>query len=370
MKEICEPALHITCTVLECVGSLGLLVRQGVIRPTRSPVQLRQLCDRLVRGLQIRFRHAGSPGGVSRQRTFKVGAVVGLVGSVALLAVGLASGFLRPSLPQDWVVALQTLVVTFVMPGLLEELFFRGLLLRLPGSMNLSAGEDTCHHLETCAVPETEAGNPWTCRLCFVAMPQGSTSREHLVCTLCRCHLCIRCATQLSIQDNSSAPPSPGSISMEHIVCDPRDGCVAESCHVELVPDSARAIPVARKPCCDFLGKPAGDLEELAQVGVCGREVINLANGDSGVASGKTRYQRPPWFEQVAALAIFLVYHFDVGHADWPAAFCDLRFMGLAAILGVSCQEALLRTNSLWPGICMHWLWVWMWLTFGSPPSH
>mmetsp|Transcript_25132 Transcript_25132/g.83854 ORF Transcript_25132/g.83854 Transcript_25132/m.83854 type:complete len:274 (-) Transcript_25132:15-836(-) len=72
---------------------------------------------------------------------------------------------------------------------------------------------------------------------------------------------------------------------------------------------------------------------------------------------------RPPLLMQASTLAIFVTYHLDFIHS--LPVFRDVRFLVLALILGTSCQEALLRTGSVWPGIVMHWLWVWCWLTLG-----
>merc|ERR1739836_106321 len=75
---------------------------------------------------------------------------------------------------------------------------------------------------------------------------------------------------------------------------------------------------------------------------------------------------RPPLVEQGAALVVFIVYHLDVLHAKTPHMqhiFDDKRFLVCAAVLGLSCQEAMLRTGSLWPSVCLHWFWVWTWLT-------
>lgn len=76
---------------------------------------------------------------------------------------------------------------------------------------------------------------------------------------------------------------------------------------------------------------------------------------------------RPQLLYQVGALALFMVYHLDFIHSK--PVFHDPRFLLMALILGISCQEVFCRTGSLWPGIFLHWIWVWGWLNFGSAPQ-
>lgn len=75
-----------------------------------------------------------------------------------------------------------------------------------------------------------------------------------------------------------------------------------------------------------------------------------------------------------AALSIGL---FVAGHpfAAWafrlgPEAeklFYSPAFLALAAMFGIACSVAYLRTGSIWPGVAMHWLLVVAWvLWFGG----
>merc|ERR1712187_1107407 len=100
-----------------------------------------------------------------------------------------------------------------------------------------------------------------------------------------------------------------------------------------------------------------GLLEELIFRGV-------LFQFPNEVTMGET--SRPALGEQIAALWIFLVYHLDVLHVPKASVFYSPCFLMEAAILGIFVQEALLRTNSLWPGIIMHWMWVWLGIFFGG----
>jgi len=48
--------------------------------------------------------------------------------------------------------------------------------------------------------------------------------------------------------------------------------------------------------------------------------------------------------------------------------FTDPRFLGLIAWLGLACTLARLRSNSIWPGVVIHWGVVVAWLAiFGGP---
>mmetsp|Transcript_82445 Transcript_82445/g.143065 ORF Transcript_82445/g.143065 Transcript_82445/m.143065 type:complete len:158 (-) Transcript_82445:12-485(-) len=85
-------------------------------------------------------------------------------------------------------------------------------------------------------------------------------------------------------------------------------------------------------------------------------EGVSLPMG--GEVPDKLETSRPPAGEQIAILAIFVMFHLDIMHAVVSGVFCQPLFLLMAAILGLCCQEALLRTQSLWPGTIMHWTWV------------
>merc|ERR1719277_1194993 len=98
----------------------------------------------------------------------------------------------------------------------------------------------------------------------------------------------------------------------------------------------------------------AVELEEL---------IVEAVADKAGFELLKDASRLRPWTDYVAALVIFIFYHRDLLHASNPAIypiFTSLQFTVLAAILGVACQEALLQTGSVWPGVVMHWLWVWL----------
>mmetsp|Transcript_100765 Transcript_100765/g.194788 ORF Transcript_100765/g.194788 Transcript_100765/m.194788 type:complete len:248 (-) Transcript_100765:103-846(-) len=223
-----DPLFRILAEAIWLSLAIGLLAWQGALR---DPAQLR---DRLTYRLQhIRLD--------PQEQQWALG--IAIIGSVLLAAGGLLSGFCHLGLPHSWSGAGKQLVINFFMPGLLEELIFRGLLIRL------SAG----NHL-----------------------PSTTIVDEHGQ-ALCR-------------------PDGHGST-------------IASSCQ-------------------HFLPS------------------------------------RPPAWELTLTLVIFVLYHLDLMHG--ASVFRDPRFLVMAAVLGLCCQEAVLRTRSLWPGVLMHWLWVWAWLNFGG----
>ena len=67
----------------------------------------------------------------------------------------------------------------------------------------------------------------------------------------------------------------------------------------------------------------------------------------------------------VISLIFFIVYHPINALTFYPNAlttFTDVRFLLLAAILGISCTVAYLFTGSLWIITVIHWLCVITWL--------
>eukprot|EP00443_Scrippsiella_acuminata_P103473 CAMPEP_0115637500 /NCGR_PEP_ID=MMETSP0272-20121206/34226_1 /TAXON_ID=71861 /ORGANISM="Scrippsiella trochoidea, Strain CCMP3099" /LENGTH=260 /DNA_ID=CAMNT_0003074557 /DNA_START=55 /DNA_END=834 /DNA_ORIENTATION=- len=180
-----------------------------------------------------------------------------LAGSVILATFGLASSFMVAAPPESLSVTVKSLFVLFVTPALVEEIFFRGLLLPLP----------TEEHLPV----DTDAGTGSELGWCGGSVTDPSTDQENN-------------------QETSHGTSTASALNVYNI----------------------------------------------------------------------------RWFDHVVALVAFTTYHLDIIHT--PSVFRDLRFIVMALILGLFCQMALIRTESLWPGIFMHWFWVWGWLTFGSPP--
>ncbi|WP_306252729.1 type II CAAX prenyl endopeptidase Rce1 family protein [Parvularcula sp. IMCC14364] len=77
-----------------------------------------------------------------------------------------------------------------------------------------------------------------------------------------------------------------------------------------------------------------------------------------------------------AMAAIFLLCLFILWHplngtyflTDAGPLFSDMRFLMIAAGLGITCTLITLRSNSLWPAILFHWLVVVAWKgLFGGP---
>lgn len=89
----------------------------------------------------------------------------------------------------------------------------------------------------------------------------------------------------------------------------------------------------------------------------------DLSKGGHAAELASARFTRPPVADQVSCLVIFVVYHLDDIHG-W-SVFRDWRFLTMAFFVGFACQEALLWSTSLWPGIFLHACWVWAWFTFG-----
>mmetsp|Transcript_46584 Transcript_46584/g.81059 ORF Transcript_46584/g.81059 Transcript_46584/m.81059 type:complete len:135 (+) Transcript_46584:3-407(+) len=83
---------------------------------------------------------------------------------------------------------------------------------------------------------------------------------------------------------------------------------------------------------------------------------------DAYLAIGTGSSKRPPLKEQIANLAIFVLYHFGLGHEQ--PVYMDPEFLVILVIGGWSFQEALIRTGSIWPSVVIHWLAVWIWITF------
>ena len=65
---------------------------------------------------------------------------------------------------------------------------------------------------------------------------------------------------------------------------------------------------------------------------------------------------------EVLALVGFIVYHVDLMHSYPRQVFSDVRFLLMAAVLGVACTEAYLVSGSIFLGVVWHGLWVWSWL--------
>merc|ERR1712107_630982 len=94
--------------------------------------------------------------------------------------------------------------------------------------------------------------------------------------------------------------------------------------------------------------------EELAQ-GECdaGSALGHDLEANTGrVAPPSCDGTRPAIWQQVLAVSIFVVYHQDILHTH--KVFRDVRFLMMAALLGISCQEALFLSGSIWPGVVMH----------------
>jgi membrane protease YdiL (CAAX protease family) len=253
-----------------------------------------------------------------------------LGGSVLMVAFGFATNFFTVQVPKDrdaWGQAMVQLCMLLGTPGILEEVLFRGLLLprfegeqgvpcrkKPPSREGVSAGAGPRSSAQKAEPPEATESH---------ADPEGGA--------------CGTAGGRLPAEE----PGVLGTLS-------PDD--------VEVEVDCMRAT--SRSAVLSSAG-PAAPLEEPRAQAPPSKVIVGLARSPSG-----QERPRPPLFDQVVALVIFVVYHQDLIHT-WKI-FRDWRFLGMAAILGVCCQEALLRSRSLWPGIMLHCLWVWGWLTFGT----
>lgn len=211
---------------------------------------------------------------------------------------------------------LQKLFITFFTPGLVEELVFRALLLRLPS---------------------TNSNSPaLTSLLKEEYLEEGDCGR--MVSTSASTPMTASGGTVLSSPCSRQKFSSWGSF--ESSLYEP---LFLLNC------EAGRAAPGA----ISNTGRANGPSPTAAAT--------------TGGAGASKLTGRPPLAEQVAALAVFVLYHLDIMHACTPNlefVFDDVRFLALAAILGLSCQEAFIRTGSVWPSVFLHWLWVWCWLTF------
>lgn len=310
---------HFACTALEYTGIGLLLVHQGLVRPRSCKSGLKQLWRRIAFRISCpRRKHAGALAAIS------------LGGSVVLGAVGLLTGFCSVHLPGDWKGAAVQLLVTFFMPGLIEEIIFRALLLRLPLS-------DVPEGLDDCLIPHER-------ELVHGTSERALDDEESIVenhmdeNNVILASKDVDCnereeGTQFDIEKTTCAVNSEVA---DLVPLSPSLGCAR--------PDEENVTPTIKLE--DFL-----------------MDADNMASADHAAKVSGTHSSRPPWYELLAALVIFVVYHLDLMHQ--LRFFRDWRFLLLALILGFCCQEACIRTRSIWPGVIMHWLWVWIWLVFG-----
>jgi len=299
--------LHLSATLLEVICIVVLLARQGVLRAEWPPVNCQKLFSRPWRRL-----HVSALRRVQRS-TWQQVALIWFVGILAMFSLGYATGFLSKfRWPLQWKVHFQQLVITFFMPGLVEEFIFRGLLVpsmssekeySLVAAPSAFDGDCICGHLRT---PFVERG---------VEEPEKLKESGAMSCV----------------------PTTDGGDS-----------------------------------------RPSGILTPMSQASIASwnshiskeRDELDSETEDPSVSTlstSSTCQARPPVVDQVAVVAIFLCYHFDVIHMypyQMEQIYMDGRFLLLAGVLGVVCQELLIRTDSLWPGVITHWLVVWFWLTF------
>lgn len=252
--------LRISSTALWWSGAACLLAKQGVLRRERPYVDCGELCRRLKTRLRCK-----QPTEVGRR--IRSVALVSVLGSSLLIAVGLGTGFCQLALPEHWTQIVICLAYVLVMPGFVEEVIFRGLLFSLPHS--LEEGKDT------------QQPGP------------------------------LRSASSQSLNSDKKAPDS-GTDTIEDGVREPYREASTNSAAVTL-------------------------------------------------SSPTQLSSRPPLWEQMLVLSIFILYHLDWLHQK--DVFKDWRFLIMACILGLCCQETMFATGSLWPGILLHAVWVCGWLT-------
>lgn len=321
-------AFHVLMTVLEVLAILALWAHQGILRRKVPPVRGRLLLNRVWQRLR-----PGSLMQISRSEWYSC-AQVAVAGSILLVGLGLLTGLNHPHLPRSWSLSFQHLILMFFTPGLFEELIFRALLLPLPCAWRDLGAQPlpfalpkaaVADSLTACLLDSDSKGNDFT--KSTVPTSTGGSVR-HVASTFSH--------ASTSSWGSSMATPQgweaeeAGTADVNSSTSSPR---------LDPAGESLGSNP--RIPCANSSGEEAGEAQGLP---------------------------RPPITQQVAALAIFVLFHLDLIHSmnpDMAPVFSDPRFLTLAAILGVSCQEATLRTGSLWPGVCMHWLWVWCWISFG-----
>lgn len=238
--------------------------------------------------------------------------LIWFAGTLALLSLGYATGFLSKfRWPLQWTAHFQQLVITFFMPGLVEEFIFRGLLVPSMGSEkeyplvaapSALGGVCICGHLRTPFVEPEKL------------MESGTMS-------------------SLPTTDGRDSRPS-GTLT-----------------------------PVSQASTTSWNSQISKERDDQLDSETEGPSVFSTVS----TRSSSTCQARPPVVDQVAVVAIFLCYHLDVIHMypfQMEQIYMDGRFLLLAGALGVFCQELLIRTGSLWPGVITHWLAVWVWLTF------
>lgn len=203
------------------------------------------------------------------------------------------------------------MAVVMVAPSFIEELIFRGLLLRVP---------DECEPRAT------------TCE----AQHEDETARVHS-----------------TSEFGSDSGERLASVSESH--CTEGNG-------------NSNKDGEKRDPQPDVVGAPLSSAGESTTVDVAGGKLKPMLtpgtpprHGAHWLCGPYLRC-RPPARELAASLALFVVFHLDVIHDH--GFFRDPRFLLLALVLGIACQEAAVGSRSLWPSVFMHGFWVWCWFTF------
>lgn len=328
-------SFHAMCTGLELMGILLLWWRQGLLQAAFPPLKWRRLCARV----SLRTRPS-SLIQVPRNQ-WRTCAWIAIVGSLALVLFGGGSGLVWPSLPSSWSDSLYKLVATFFMPGVLEEIIFRALLLRLgppkrepsrsclkwgPMLPECTAAQGDCTTASSCS-----SSAPTT-----VGVSSVAGSPESFRPTLED----VEAAGYWPYTPLPSGPPTEGEEGEEEQ--EQRDEQASSTMESE------------------------GGNRLLSHFGDAAARCTAIE---------EPQLFRPPLCEQCLALATFVMYHLDLIHAlspdkDMRLIFDDGRFLAMATIVGICCQEVMLRTGSVWPGACMHWLWVWVWLVFAFKQEH
>lgn len=291
---------HWVFSGIEVVSIIILFCWQGVLRPGNVWEGARSLL------LRVWLRMKSCP----RRKHMPALSGIFLVGSGALVVIGWCTSFFPAGVqsPQSPSIVLRTMAATFVMPGLIEELLFRGVLIRA-----------SC---ESDASTETEGTNA-----AHDTAPNEESDSESLVAIQ---------ENQIDLQEQHRCPRDESADSMH-----PPATKIGGVCQ--------EGVPNQTDDVCKDVSKVAGEDSDSSGKVADRREPRLMST-------------RPPIVEQIAYMFIFTVYHLDAIHA--PSMFRDARFISMAVVLGLCCQESCILSQSLWPGIFMHWLWVWAWLTF------
>lgn len=319
-----------------------MLVHHGVVRYERIPLDLRELFDRSFGRLRER----------PRGKEWIAVVVIGVLGTAALACVGFGTGWFQPhecTLP--FIDQFAVLMSVLVFPCMVEEAVFRGLLIPAPFYISSASGvadlEDVLD-AESFVSDVESVSDVAEAAMRTILEPILPRPPKHAT-------------------DSDADVEECGSFNVLDATAKGEAGETLLS-YSKVPTTRERALAVKVREVTDpFLESISGSV--LAHGGGMGSIPSQVIVGLQALAPPmfqrnppRAIIERPAVKEQILALAIFMVYHLDCFHT--LPFFRDPPFLICALILGISCQEARLRTNSLWPGVVMHWLWVFSWVAW------